>query len=184
MSFSDWLWYITVAVRAGGSRLKPVAPPTTLFEDAQSNRQHPFVRNFSPSTMTRSAKKTAGAKGFVFFTLAAVILGLSGYFIADQSGDPYRTVAVLDVRLFLENSNSLRGNNYKIEGTILNCLGWSTTRGRMFSIEVRDSMEIHVLPVVVPAELNKINIQRGQKFLFHVTVDDQGFLRISELRKK
>ncbi|HPA18517.1 MAG TPA: hypothetical protein PLU30_12275, partial [Verrucomicrobiae bacterium] len=38
---------------------------------------------------------------------------LFGYF-----GDPYRTLQPLDMKAYLENANSLRGNVYKTRGTI------------------------------------------------------------------
>ncbi|MGC1480681.1 MAG: hypothetical protein WA771_09265, partial [Chthoniobacterales bacterium] len=64
---------------------------------------------------------------------AVLLAGLAGLVIVlyiastliPQSGDPYRTTAPLAVDAYLENSNSLRGNLYKLEGEILNVLGYS-----------------------------------------------------------
>ena len=52
----------------------------------------------------------------VFLLVAGAIF--AGYFLVERVNDPFRTLASLDVPAYLENSNSLRGNNYKISGTI------------------------------------------------------------------
>lgn len=95
--------------------------------------------------------------------------------------DPYRTTAILDTQLYLENANSLRGNTYRVTGTIRNFIKGSRS-GRLFSIEVDDAGK-SVLPILVPESLNKMNIQRGQSFAIRLTVDENGILHVEELRK-
>ena len=97
--------------------------------------------------------------------------------------DPYRTVAVLDVASYLENSNSLRGNTYKITGTILNSLGWAPNTGRLFSVEVGIDSTSCVLPVFIPTQFGSVNVQKGQRFFFKVKVDENGILKVEDLQK-
>jgi len=80
---------------------------------------------------------------------------------------------------YMGNSNSLRGNVYKIEGTVLQSLGWSPTDGRLFSVEVGSE----VLPVRVPRDFNSVNIERGQRFNFKVEVGDSGVLKALDVKK-
>ena len=91
----------------------------------------------------------------------------------------YRTVPPLDLGAYMENSNSLRGNVYQVEGEVLHLLAWSPSAGRLVSIGVSE----RVLPVLVTPTFNHINIQRGQRFSFLVEVDENGVLRTRELRK-
>lgn len=118
----------------------------------------------------------------IFILVAAAILG--GYFLVGRVNDPYRTLAPLDVAAYLDNSNSLRGNSYKITGTIWNSLAWSPTIGRLFSIEVDSATgDTHVLPLLVPTIFNHINIQKGQRFIFKIEIDEKGILKAAGLNK-
>jgi hypothetical protein len=40
-----------------------------------------------------------------------------------------------------------------------------------------------VLPILVPAEFNQVNIQKGQKFYFKVEVGDKGLLQAKGIKK-
>ena len=117
----------------------------------------------------------------VFLLVAGAIF--AGYFLVERVNDPFRTLASLDVPAYLENSNSLRGNNYKISGTIENYLASSTNVGRLFSVDVSSGYNTDVLPVFIPAEFNKVNIQKGQHFSFSVEVNEKGILTVKGLNK-
>jgi len=110
--------------------------------------------------------------------LAAGAVG-AGYFIFARANDPYRTIQALNVAAYLENANSLRGNTYRIAGAVWNSLGWSPTAGRLYAIEVGSDP----VPVLVPAALNHVNLQKGQKFVFEVEVSDGGVLLVKSLQK-
>lgn len=117
----------------------------------------------------------------VLVLLAGAIGG--GYLLFGRVNDPYRTIAALDVPSYLENSNSLRGNTYKVTGTIMNSLAWSASAGRLFSVEVGSGSATDVLPVLIPVEFNHVNIQKGQKFILKIEVDEKGILKARDLRK-
>jgi hypothetical protein len=118
----------------------------------------------------------------IFILVAIAILG--GYFLVGRVNDPYRTLAPLDVSTYLDNSNSLRGNSYKVTGTIWNSLAWSPTVGRLFSIEVdTGNGGTNVLPLLIPTTFNHMNIQKGQRFIFKIEVDEKGILRAAGLNK-
>lgn len=99
----------------------------------------------------------------------------------DVASEPFRTTATLDVRAYLENANSLRGNVYKIEGKVEESLAWSPSAGRLFAISVDDSSD--VLPVLITTKFNDVNVQKGQRFIFLLEVDDDGMLRTKALTK-
>jgi hypothetical protein len=103
-----------------------------------------------------------------------------GYFLYNTVSDPYRTLTALDTQSYMQNSNSLRGNTYKLSGTIGNQLSWSPI-GRLFSVDVEGGND--VVPLLVPPEFNQINIQKGQKFYFQVEVGDKGLLKAKAIKK-
>jgi len=117
--------------------------------------------------------------GAVIAILAASIAG--GYFLYGFVSDPYRTLQPLDVDSYLENSSSMRQNVYKLNCTVDNQLAWSRDAGRLISVETDPGGEI--LPVLVPAKLNDVNIQKGQRFFLRIIVGDKGILHVEGIRK-
>lgn len=109
--------------------------------------------------------------------LAAAFLGSALF--QSTGNDPFRTVAVLDIPAYLDNANSLRGNIYKVEGEVSNSLAWSPSSGRLIAVDVKDD----TIPVLVTNEFNAINIQKGQKFIFVIEVDENGVLKTKNLSK-
>ena len=96
----------------------------------------------------------------------------------DSVSDPYRTLTPFPVSDYMENSNSLRGNVYKIDCVVGDQLGY-TNVGRLFSVEIGGEP----VSLLVPAELRDVNIQKGQRFLFKVVVGNKGELMAFEARK-
>jgi len=111
--------------------------------------------------------------------LVAVVIGGVKFF--SQAADPFRKVEPLEVGAYLENSNSLRGNTYRVTGEVLNVLGYSATEGRLISVGTDANNE--VIPMLIPASLGKVNIQKGQKFIFLIEVTDKGILQAKDLIK-
>lgn len=133
--------------------------------------------------MARRASLAVHPLWIVLVLLLIVGAISAGFFLVSRVNDPYRTLAPLDVAAYLENSNSLRGNNYKLSAGIWNSLAWSTQAGRLFSVEVNTGSSTEVLPVLIPVEFNQINIQKGQHFDFSVVVDEKGILTVKGLNK-
>jgi hypothetical protein len=96
--------------------------------------------------------------------------------------DPYRTLTPIDIPTYLDNANSLRGNVYKLSGTIDSELAWSPSGGRLFAV-LADGSKTDVVPLLVPPELNYVNIQKDQRYFFKIEVGDKGILTASDLRK-
>lgn len=114
----------------------------------------------------------------VFFVLGGV-----GAFLFQKDSNPYRTVEKLKPEDYLENSNSLRGNTYQLEGVIASSLGWSQEKGRLFSFRITHGDRETPLPVLVPPGYRDLNLQKGQRYRLKVQVNDQGLLEIKEMTK-
>jgi hypothetical protein len=74
----------------------------------------------------------------------------------------------LHIEDLLENGNSLRGNEYVIEGQIDEKLQWTTDRGQLVSLRVKTSGGDEFIGIEIPAEFNKLNIDTRQKYAFRV----------------
>lgn len=131
--------------------------------------------------MARRGKSSFNPVWIILVAVLVLMAFVGSRFLPSGVSDPYRTIAVLDVASYLENANSLRGNIYKFEGEIANSLAWSPTSGRLFAVDVESGQD--TLPVLITTEFNAINVQKGQKFIFVIEVDDKGVLRTKNLSK-
>jgi len=133
--------------------------------------------------MARRQRKQSLPLGKILIGAAALVLLVGGGFFLQQiANDPFRAIQPLDAGVYLDNANSLRGNRYRLTGTIENSLAWSPADGRLFSVRLEQA-ERPMIGVLVPANLSHLNIQKGQKFDFKVEVGDRGILYVQEMRK-
>jgi hypothetical protein len=130
----------------------------------------------------RASSRTHPVSLVVALIVLAGALGGGAYLWVALS-DPYRTLAPIDVATYLDNANSLRGNVYKLTGTIDAELAWSPTQGRLYAVLADGGSKTDVLPLLIPASLNYINIQKDQRFFFKIQVGDKGILTASDMRK-
>jgi hypothetical protein len=131
--------------------------------------------------VARRSKKSRLPLGIAVAIALIVAAFLGSRFFITTSSQPFRTATPLDVATYLQNANSLRGNVYKIQGEVLNSLGWSPTKGRLIAVGVDNGSK--VVPVLVTTDFSHINIQRGQRFIFLLEVDDKGILRTKDMTK-
>ncbi len=130
--------------------------------------------------MARRASSSAHPV-WILVAAALAVAGIGGgYFLFGRANDPYRTMAALPVQDYLQNANSLRGNMYKLEATIAKQMEWSQSAGRLFSVDAPGG---EVLPILVPPELSKVNMERGQRFFFKIEVADKGILTARDVKK-
>lgn len=116
----------------------------------------------------------------MLIAVALVLAALGGgYFLFGRASDPFRGTSPLPVQDYLQNSNSLRGNSYKLDAVVAQSLQWSPSVGRLFSVEVNGD----VLPVLVPPKFNSVNIEKGQRFFFLIKVEDHGILSAEDVKK-
>jgi hypothetical protein len=132
-------------------------------------------------TMARRSSQSGARIWPIFAVVLIAAAFLGAIFIFPRDSNPYRTVPELEVGAYLENANSLRGNVYRVEGEVLNSLAWSPASGRLIAVGVGKGND--VLPVLVTTEFNQINIQKGQKFIFLLEIDENGILKTKNLTK-
>jgi hypothetical protein len=126
----------------------------------------------------RSVPKT----GWLLAGLGAVLvlIAAGGYFLG-SGHSPYRTTPEFPIEEYLATSGTLRGNTYRLEGTVLNSIAWSPEAGRLIS--VKPSGSDAPIPVILPATLPEANVQKGQRFHFQVEVRESGIIYATGLTK-
>ncbi len=125
-------------------------------------------------------KSSSLPKGLIPIVAGFLALVTGGFvFLGSKEKSTHRTIPALDVGSYLDNSNTLRGNVYKLEGKVSESLAWSPDSGRLIAIEV----DGEILPVLVTADFNDMNIQKEQRLVFLVAVDEKGILRTRKVEK-
>lgn len=121
---------------------------------------------------------------FIGLIILLVALAAGGSLILQKRGnDPFHGVALLDVRDYMDNGNSLRGNVFQVTGKIQNQLSYNPTEGRLLSVEVESNYGTELVPIVIPLEFDTVNFQRGQTFIFKIGVGERGILTAQKIQK-
>ncbi len=99
---------------------------------------------------------------------AAVIAVVAGKMFMAKKGPSFGDIERLRVEDLLENGNSLRGNEYLVEGKVDEQLRWTTARGQVISLRVGTPSGEQLIGVEIPPDFNKLNIEREQRYAFRV----------------
>jgi hypothetical protein len=101
---------------------------------------------------------------------AAAILTLifAGKALRGKKSAAFGEVDQLRIEELLENGNSLRGNEYVVEGRIDEKLQWTGDRGQLLSVRVTTAGGDEFIGVEVPPEFNRLNLDTQQKYAFRV----------------
>lgn len=137
--------------------------------------------------MARRAKSQFTPLHLIAIIAGIALIAFIGYKVMKGSGAStgFADTTDLNLREYMENSNALSNNTYRIEGTVEDRLdNWRSSQGRLFSVLVDDGGERSAVGVIVPEKFNGTNIQRGQRFKFKVTVQSgTGMLEVVDLTK-
>lgn len=109
--------------------------------------------------------------GLIAAIAAVIFVGKSCF---GKKPEAFDHVNALDVRELLENGNSLRGNDYVIEGQIDEKLQWTNNRGQVVSVRVEVPGGPEFVGIRIPAELANLNIEIKQKYSFKVRFEEGG----------
>ena len=113
--------------------------------------------------------------GIIIGGIAAIVIAVfAGKSLIGGKSSGFGDVPKLDVRDLLENGNSLRGNEYLIEGKIDEKLRWTASNGQIVSLRVDDGGREEFVGIEIPAEFNNLNIEREQRYAFKVKFQQGG----------
>lgn len=127
--------------------------------------------------MARRKKSSPQPLWIALVAVLVVAAFLGSRFFLSPVTEAKSSVPALDVPAYMENANSLRGNVFQATGVVSDALAWSPSSGRLIAVEVADE----TLPILVTAEFSATNIQKGQKLLFVVEVDENGILKTKKV---
>ena len=107
--------------------------------------------------------------GVIIGAIAAIVVAvIAGKALLGSKTAAFADISKLSVEELLENGNSLRGNEYVIEGQIDEKLQWTPDRGQVVSVRVDAPGGDEFVGIEVPQEFNKLNLDTKQKYTFRV----------------
>jgi hypothetical protein len=130
--------------------------------------------------MTRKSQKSS--KWVLVAVISVLVLFALIAWLISREATPFRTASSLDIPAYAENASSLRGNTYKVSGEVADSLSWSPTSGYLIAVGVEGNSRL--LPILVPMKFSSVNIQKGQRLIFLVEVDEKGILKAKGLKKE
>lgn len=121
-------------------------------------------------------------KHFLWLILLSLGVIILFSLFARKETSHFPGTAKLNSSDYIEHSRTLTGNNYQVSGSITERLDkWNTNKGRLYNITTDNEIPI---PILIPASLSNINIERNQIFNFKVSVEKNGILVASDLEKE
>ena len=124
--------------------------------------------------MPRRASSGINAGILIGIAVGVLVVLVAGKLLIGRKTTGFKDVTKLDVEAFLENANSMRGNEYSVEGTIDEKLRWTPDHGQVVSVKVAREGGSELIPVEIPAEFSQLNIEREQQYAFKIRIRQLG----------
>ncbi len=124
--------------------------------------------------MARRASSSTNPILLIGIAVAVIVVIAGGKILMSKKSASFSDVPPLAVQDLLDNGNSLRGNEYMVEGKIDEKLRWTPGDGQIISIRVKSDSGEEIIPVLIPDKFNKLNMEREQRYAFKVEFEQGG----------
>jgi len=118
----------------------------------------------------------------VVVTIAVLFFG--GKLIFSGKSEKSLSGTELDMATVEENANSLRGNEYVVEGKIDEQVLWTADKGQVVSIKVDSPAGPRFLGIEIPPGMSDVNIEREQTYAFRVSFRQGGIAVAEEITRR
>jgi hypothetical protein len=113
--------------------------------------------------------------GLIIGAVAAIAVAIfAGKSLLGKKSASFGDISALSIDELLENGNSLRGNEYSIEGKIDEKLRWTADRGQVVSLRVKAGSDEELIGIEIPPKFNNLNIEREQRYTMRIKVRQGG----------
>lgn len=124
--------------------------------------------------MARRASSSTNPVLIIGIVVAVIIVIIGGKIFLGKKSTAFSDATPLVVQDLLDNGNSLRGNEYSIEGKIDEKLRWNPNNGQVVSIRVESPNGEEIIPIQIPQKFSKLNMDREQRYAFKVEFKQGG----------
>ncbi len=120
--------------------------------------------------MARRASTGPNLSVIIGIAAFVIVAFIGARFLMKGTSQKIKGTTPLSVTEFLENGNSLRGNEYLVEGIVDQ--RFPRDSGQLVSLQINDSEEM--IGIEVPSSFNHLNIERQQKLAIKVRFREGG----------
>jgi hypothetical protein len=113
--------------------------------------------------------------------IAVLVLVLGGGFFLLNGGKGGYSDPPLPLEAFLSSANSLRGNTYSVEGRVNSIRPRDS--GKFIHLKVNNGAREEHIPLIVPNDLDDINIEREQQYRFRIEIQQGGIPKALQLSR-
>ncbi len=133
--------------------------------------------------MARRASSSTNPFLIIGIVVAVVALFFGGKAIFTINRPSSSGTNKLVVQELLDNGNSLRNNEYLIEGKIDERFFRDGNTSSVVSVRVKGESGEEIVPVMIPAKFNNLNIEREQLYAFKVRFEQGGIPVATEINR-
>ncbi len=124
--------------------------------------------------MARRASSSTNPAVLIGIGIAVIAIIFAGKILLGKKSTSIGDGTPLVIQELLDNGNSLRGNEYLVEGQIDEKLRWHPTNGQIVSLRVKSASGEDIIPIQIPEKFSKLNIEREQRYVFKVEFEQGG----------
>ena len=124
--------------------------------------------------MARRASSSTNPLLVIGIAVAIVIAVFAGKLLLSKKSASFADVNPLVVQDLLDNGVSLRDYEYFVEGKVVERFIRRANSASVISLRVKSDSKEEIIPIKIPANLIKGNIEREQSYAFKVKIDEGG----------
>lgn len=124
--------------------------------------------------MARRASSSTNPALIIGIAVAVIAVIFGGKFLMSKKKESFSDLNPLAVQDLLDNGNSLRNNEYLIEGKIDERFFRDGNSSSVVSVRVKADSGEEIVPVMIPEKFNNLNIEREQRYAFKVRFEQGG----------
>ena len=131
--------------------------------------------------MGRRASSSLNSAAIIgIIAVIAILVGV-GALTLKKKGKVFNDVALLQIEEALQSANSLRGNEYRVEGKVDS--RWVRDTGEGLSLMVEDDGQTKYLFIMIPPEVSHVNIEREQRYAFKIKFGEGGVAIATDVKR-
>jgi hypothetical protein len=122
--------------------------------------------------MGRRASSSLNAPLIVGIIAAIIVAAVLGFFLLQKKTETFTDAPLLHISEALDNANSLRGNEYRVEGKVES--RWVRDTGEGLSLKVEEDGRTEYFFIMIPPDIEHVNIEREQRYAFKIRFGEGG----------